>query len=220
MTLQSAILAERAGLYELLRRLYEYPLTGDLLRALETLEVAPDSPLAESLLMMQHHLRRQGEGAEAVEALNVEMTRLFEGPGRPVAPPYASFYLHQGQLMGPAAQAARRVYLQQQVLPAGGAHLPDDHLALELGFLAYLADAAVSDPAAAASILSTSQLFLREHLSPWLSRFTSTVRSGSEHRFFNGLARFTEQAIAADLEWLADVLDDCEIASGNAIPVA
>lgn len=221
MTPEHVILHERAALYDLLRQLYDYPLRPALLEPLLALDVPSDSPLAEGLREMQGYLEDRGTGEGSLEALLVEMTHLFEGPGRPAAPPYASYYLHGGLLMGPPAGAARQIYLDWLLAPAGETHLPDDHIAVELSFLAHLAhEAAVtSDPEGVRTMLATSQTFLQQHVQPWLPRFAKAVRSASHSRFFNGLVTFTEQVIKADLAWIAGVVDDMVITAGLETPV-
>jgi len=204
-------LIERVGLYSLLRSLYTYPLTTDLLAALAGLEVPADSPLAAPLEAMRQRilpaLAANGDREKALERLaedlNVEMTRLLEGPGRPVAPPYASYYLHGGQLMGPEAVAVRRFYVQWEAIPASGLAIPPDHVALEFGFLAYLAQAAVEGTGGErARALRASLDFLRRHMVPWLPRFLGLLRDGARDPFFTALADFTAAAVRDDLQRL------------------
>ena len=213
MMIDLDLLQERAALYRLLVALYEYPLTADLLTAVSQLHTAPDSPLAVGLLPMQTYLAESGDN---LETLNVEMTRLLEGPGQPAAPPYASYYLFGGRLMGPPAQAARQAYLAWNVWPGSQIRLPDDHISFELGFLAYLAEQAadaVTESDRAAALLA-SQTFMQKQVRPWLSRFCAALIEVSDNAFFVGLARLTKTAVAADLEWLSTVH---EITTANAV---
>ncbi len=130
----------------------------------------------------------------------------MEGPGLTPAPPYASFYLHGQQLMGPSAQAARRVYLEWQALPEQTS-IPADHIALELGFLAVLAEKAMTDDEEQQlAALRASHAFLHEQVQPWLSRFCADLESNSREPFFAALARLTLQVIESDRAWLEDVL--------------
>lgn len=198
-------LQERVGLYSLLHALYSYPLQEPVLEAVARLKITPASPLAPGLAQMQARLQSNGSRPATLEALNTEMTRLLEGPGLTPAPPYASYYLHGGQLMGPAAVAARRVYLDWQVVPAGGVRLPDDHIALELGFLAHLAERTAEGGPEAEKALRASHEFIRQHLLPWLPRFCAALGDASTDPFFAGLAGFTQAAVEADLEWLNGV---------------
>lgn len=207
MTIEQQTLSERVGLYSLLRALYSFPLTEALLATIANLALEPGSPLANPLRQMQASLGQNESLTRAVESLNVEMTRLLEGPGLTPAPPYASYYLHSRQLMGPAAQAVRQVYLQWQVAPDNAVNLPADHLALELGFLAHLARLAVEPGGETGTALAASRDFVRQHLWPWLPRFCAALGTASADPFFAGLARFTQAAIQSDLTWLDTALN-------------
>jgi TorA-specific chaperone len=193
----------RAGLYGLLKALFTYPLTGELLERVRDLVLTPDNPLGETLREMKEALR--GEiTPERLRALNVEMTRLLEGPGVTPAPPFASYYLHARRLMGPAAIGARHFYLEWQALPESEDRIPADHIALELGFLAHLAGRATETGKEAAA-LEASRFFLERHLLPWLGAFTRALAGAASETFFVGLARFLDQAVRNDLEVLKEL---------------
>jgi putative dimethyl sulfoxide reductase chaperone len=223
------LLAERIGLYSLLRALYTYPLQASLLNQVMALTLPPESPLADGLAQMQAGLNptsshSNGHGGNGhvdgamtgrVAALNVEMTRLLEGPGRTPSPPYASFYLHEGRLMGTSAEAARRQYLTWRALPEGEIRLPDDHLALELGFLAHLGQIAQVDETNSTAALQASYDFLRQQVMPWLPRFCGTLAKAADEPFFAGLARFTQTAVKADLDWLTTIVDKQHAEDGS-----
>jgi len=153
--------------------------------------------------------------AVLLEALNTELTRLLEGPGLTPAPPFASYYLHAGQLMGPATVVAHRFYLTWNVLPVGDEKLPDDHIALEFGFLAYLARqvAEVEGRDDTVAILRGSRDFIRLHLQPWLPSFCSALVAATTDPFFIGLAEFTRAAVEADLAWLSATLSSGSVAA-------
>lgn len=198
----NSILDTRLGLYRLLTALYRYPLRLEPLMALASLDADEADPLARSLRDLQQ--TPPTLDASVLERLNIEMTRLMEGPGLTPAPPYASYYLNGKQLMGPAAQAARRAYLEWQAVPQQDS-IPPDHIALEMGFLAFLAEQAVnSGEDAQMDILRASHSFLREHLLPWLPRFCADLEINSHEPFFSALARFTLQVTDADQIWLED----------------
>ena len=193
------ILEARLVLYRLLAALYRYPLTAEKLSALQAVQAEGESSAAQAVSALQ-----QAAGSPSVERLNVEMTRLLEGPGITPAVPYASYYLNGRQLMGAAAQAAHRLYLEQGVEPEQGS-IPPDHIALELGFLAVLAERTLID-ADPASALETSLLFVHEHLQPWLGMFCAALETSSHEPFFAALAQATQQVIAEDEAWLQESL--------------
>lgn len=197
----SDLLEARLILYRLLTVLFRYPVTGEKLSALANVQIAGDTQLAQAIQSLQETLV---EDANFVERLNIEATRLMEGPGVTPAVPYASYYLNNQQLMGSAAQAARRTYLEHGVEPGQGS-LPPDHICLELGFLSVLAEQALSDEFSE-DALHASLVFLREHLKPWLPMFCTALEVNSQEPFFGGLASATRQFIAEDELWLQEML--------------
>ena len=216
------LLWQRVGLYSLLRRLYTYPLDEECLAAVASL--SPDDlpldgatygdKLVSALLRMQEGPTQQ-ESAQQLEILNIEMTRLLEGPGRPLAPPYASFYLNDGQLMGQAAHEAQAIYRRWQVTPAGSLRsIPPDHLALELGFLAHLAtvmaEATSIETAPFRAAAKASDRFLRRNLLPWWSHFHQDIRQNTDLAFFIGLVDFTDAALHLDAAWLKTLSNQTE----------
>lgn len=198
----------REGLYSLLRALFSYPLSDEALRAVESLTVMPDSPLAPGLERMQARLQEQSDREALIELLNVEMTRLLEGPGQVPAPPFASFYLHGGQLMGPPALAARQFYLEWQAIPETNGEIPADHIALEMGFLAYLARRArqAITSGERSRALQASRDFLQHHVWTWLPSFCQALKEATADPFFTGLAEFAQEAVRLDLEWLEGIM--------------
>ena len=192
----------RATLYALLARLFTYPLDTHLLSTVKGLsldgsptEAAQD--IARGLDLMQTALAAGGL-AEMAEALNCEATRLFEGPGQPVAPPFASFYLNGRQLVGQETIAVHRAYLAAGLSPA--ANLPADHLALELGFLAALAEK--PEPEA----LQQAYAFITEHTLSWVPAWRRQLRTAQPNSFFAGLADLLHAVLVADVTWLESTL--------------
>lgn len=199
---------DRALLYTLLSRLVTYPVTSELLRLVSELET-PDANGAEvagELRRMQDAIRDLGGPDSASEALNVEATRLLEGPGQPLAPPFGSFYLSGGTLMGPEATAVRQTYLDVGLLPDPSVQLPPDHLSLELGFLAGLARRAADGSGADVTpVRDAWRRFIANHLGPWLPRWQADLGRAGAHPFYQGLAGFISGILEADLAWLDDL---------------
>lgn len=207
----------RIGLYSLLSALYKYPLHEETLAGVENLAVDADSPLASGLQSMQARLKagRTGNGSSGetnalLDELNIEMTRLIEGPGMPAVPPFASYYLNNKQLMGTPAIEARRLYLEWQVIPEGEARLPDDHISLEMGFLAHLAQEALraENETNRLTLLSASREFIQNHLKPWLPSFIAAHAKVEVDVFFIGLTHLLQEVVEADLVWLDTVVEN------------
>ena len=203
-------LVNRAGLYNLLRALHTYPLNEAVLETVLNLTVEADSPLMSGIAEMQSRLQGAPSLKEATEQLNIEMTRLFEGPGLPIAPPYASYYLNDQQIMGPSAIAARQFYLQWRALPDSEIRLPDDHIALELGFLAHLAQQAAhtENESDRLDALTASREFIQNHLKPWLPSFIAAQAKVQVDAFFIGLTRLLHEILVTDLFWLDSIVNN------------
>lgn len=195
MTARDA-LEDRFYIYRLLSALYRYPLTAEKLSAVGQLVGQLDE------LSMAQPVGQLSELSN-LDRLNIEMTRLLEGPGVTPAVPYASYYLHSKQLMGPSAQAARRFYLEWGVEPEQGS-IPPDHIALELGFLSFLAEQALEEDRRE-DALRASLVFIREHLQPWLASFCAALETAAREPFFRALAAFTRQFISADVGQLNEL---------------
>lgn len=193
------LLEARLFLYRLLSALYRYPLDGAKLSAL------PYASYLGQLIGVPNNLHEMvAEVDDAlIERLNVEMTRLLEGPGVTPAVPYASYYLHGGQLMGVSAQSVRRAYLEWGVEPEQDS-IPPDHIALELGFISFLAEQALEDDRRE-DALRASLIFLRNHLQPWLTPFCDSLEVAAQEPFFRALATLTRQFISADLRQLTEL---------------
>jgi TorA maturation chaperone TorD len=191
-------LFERAAIYALLARMFSYPLTTDELEAVAGLSVDESSGEASALgaPLAQMQAAMSLDYPVLVETLNREATRLFEGPGQPVAPPFGSFYLNERRLMGPEAVDVRRAYLAAQLLPDQGGLMPPDHIALELGFIAALAGS--ESPEA----LASARDFLVQHLLSWIPMWCDDVARAKPHPFYSGLVALTQAALASDLVWL------------------
>ena len=206
---ESDLQSTRAAMYDLLARLHTYPLDRAALGAVMALHVedAPAS-IADALAVMQARLAAAADRTAFVEMLNIEATRLFEGPGQPAAPAYASFYLNEGQLMGPAALAVRRAYVSWNVKPRDDGRVPPDHLALELGFMAFLArEATRTGDGWETRARAASAEFLQKHLLPWTPRFDAAVVAATAHPFFVGLANLTRALLESDAVWLYEILE-------------
>jgi TorA maturation chaperone TorD/Pyruvate/2-oxoacid:ferredoxin oxidoreductase delta subunit len=150
--------------------------------------------------------------SKAESGLEQEFTRLFVGPGRPVAHPYESVY-REGRTMGETTLDVR-CRLAKEGLAPSGRWLPD-HVAIELAFMAHLAarealawDADDSDEAWCQ--LRQQGSFLHEHLCAWLPQFCHRILAGRPSVHYATLAQRAESFVVNDAAkvraWLGDGL--------------
>lgn len=205
----------RARVYALLSRCYEKELdTAFAAELAEAARVESDDPaLAEGFAALQTDLAGCDDGQ--LELLAVVFDRVFFGMGPRSAQkafPYESVYTSEGGLMMQDAYAeVLHVYRGAGFAKNPGFKEPEDHLAVELAFMALLCGRAVEalragDEAGAERQLRAQREFLSDHLLNWIDRFTSDVRKAAEDGFYFDLATFTEDFLTADAAELAEVL--------------
>jgi len=144
---------------------------------------------------------REAFFAEELETLLVDYTRLFLGPGEPLARPYGCYWL-----TGTATVMEAPTLAVLELYREGGFDLdPEcrevpDHVAVELEFL-YLLEFRrnraheAGDTGALAALESLQQRFLSAHLGAWLDRFAAAVQQGAQTAFYRELAQFAQQVL-------------------------
>ena len=130
--------------------------------------------------------------------MTYEFNRLFVGPTAPIASPYESVYLSPDHLvMGDQTLAVRKIYKQENLQVAGQAHEPDDFIATELEFAAYLLSRIMDAQASNNDIQiqrykDLYQEFWAQHPSRWLGLFAQRVRQSTHHPVFLALSEFLD----------------------------
>ena len=126
--------------------------------------------------------------------MTYEFNRLFVGPSTPEAPPYESVYLSLDHLvMGEQTLAVRKIYMQEHLHVTGQGHEPDDFIATELEFAAYLLSRIMDKQTAKNDIQiqyykTLYHEFWSQHLSLWLGMFAQRVRQSTHHPVFSALS--------------------------------
>lgn len=135
-------------------------------------------------------------------ALRGDYTRLFIGPGKLPAIPWESAALDPDrQLFQQRTLDVRRWYRRFGLEPVRLYNEPDDHVGLELAFLAHLAQQALAaldqdDQVRLNELLAAQREFLAAHPLQWIPAWCSQVEASAETDFFRGLARVTRGVLA------------------------
>jgi TorA maturation chaperone TorD len=137
----------------------------------------------------------------SLDEIGAEYTRLFsgiqEGLGPP--PPFESVW-REDRLMGEATVAVIEDYAQAgfaDIEPEAG---PQDHLAVELKFLALLALREAQawrdgDSAGAENRQARQRDFLEKHLGVWVPPWAETIKTQARLPLFAALAALTQAAL-------------------------
>jgi len=129
--------------------------------------------------------------------LTWDFNRLFVGPGQMLAPPWESVHRSkQGLTFQETTIRVRQLYEQYGLRSPALHREPDDHIGLELTFLAELlslaADAAGRGrDSELARYVTAQREFLENHLMKWAPEFLRQIEAAAETDYYRGVARLT-----------------------------
>jgi putative dimethyl sulfoxide reductase chaperone len=202
--------------------LYTYP-DQDLWTTISDDDLFAEVPFADGqtavrqgLAHLQTWSRAQKERTpnESLSELQADYTRLFVGPGKVLAPLWESVYYGEERLtFQEETLDVRRWYQRFGLELVNLYHEPDDHIGLELAFLAHLAGKALAaleagDQAGFHSFLQAQKQFLTGHPLRWVFDWCALVEEQCRTDFYRGIALLTRGAL---LELRDQVLVDLPI---------
>jgi TorA maturation chaperone TorD len=206
------LLAGQAAVFGLLgRALYTYP-DREWLQSLAQQRVFDDVPFAGdhpdvmqglALLGAWTDASQSGLTDETFDALQTDYMRLFVGPGQVEAPPWESVYFHDEPLLFQEETLRVREWYARFGLQAELLHSePDDHVGLELAFLAHLAGLRLSacetgETESLRWLTEAQREFTAEHLGKWIASWYDRVGEHGRTDFYRGIALVTKGAVAA-----------------------
>ena len=199
------------------KALYEYP-DRAWLQALIDEEVFAQAPFAEqqpdviaglAALQTWTAAHRAGLSVAAFDDLRADYTRLFVGIDRVLAAPWESVHFSEERLVfQEKTLQVRNWYLRYGLEPENLHKEPDDHIGLELAFLAHLAQRGLqaieqNDPAVFEDAIAAQRGFLTEHLLKWTPIWCSLVLEHAQTEFYRGVALLVRGVLTE----LADMFD-------------
>ncbi len=197
----AALAEDRSRFFWWLAEWFLSPPDAERIASLPDPDTADDS---DALDIAWHTLAVAKPGADGtvLDTLGVEFTRLFsgiqEGMGPP--PPFESVW-REDRLIGESTVAVLDAYSRSgfaEIHPEAG---PQDHLGVELKFIALLAlreaEAWRADSTAGGhERLNQQRDFIKQHLAAWAPRWTDTIIAQTREPLFAALA----QLVAAGLD--------------------
>jgi putative dimethyl sulfoxide reductase chaperone len=154
----------------------------------------PEVVAGLSLLQTWCGANRGGLTLEAFDALRVDYTRLFIGPGKLLAPPWESIAFCEEQLVFQRETLEVREWYARYGLELINLHKePDDHIGLELEFIAHLAKLGLqaleaNDSKRFHELLDAQRQFLTEHPLRWAMEWANLVEQNAYTEFYRGVA--------------------------------
>jgi putative dimethyl sulfoxide reductase chaperone len=113
---------------------------------------------------------------------------LFVGPGHLPAPPWESVYRSKENLLYDWPTLSVRAAYQAMGLAVDRPGQPDDHMGLELLFMAVLCE---REAAGDAEAREARRRFVKEHLLEWAPAFCADVRTHAATAVYRGVASLT-----------------------------
>jgi TorA maturation chaperone TorD len=189
--------------------LFQYP-DEDLLSSVFDEEMFSDVPFAgehpdvisgSSLLCSWLSENKQKSKDELLNLIQADYTRLFIGPGKVLAPPYESVHFSLDRLMfQKETLQVRQWYAQFGLQSEKIYNEPDDHIGLEMIFMAHLAAQAASaveqdDGDTLNRMLKAQHDFASKHLFRWAFKWCDQVWEQAQTDFFRGIAQITRGSL-------------------------
>lgn len=150
---------------------------------------------------------------EIIDQLTSEYTRLLIGPGKLPAPPWESVYRSKESLLFQECTIeVRQCFLKYNFIPAEYPHVADDHLALELDFMANLNSMAERFYAEGNSgqlnrLLDDQKEFLLKHLLVWVPEFTERIQLSTTSYLYPDMAILLKEFLEKQVGMIQEIKD-------------
>lgn len=200
------LMRDRSLSYRFLSRAYRTAPDAAFVATIESTCNADPSCLAGFLA----YLKAEGPEQTVIDVA-ADYNRLFLGMGaHPVAPFESVYTSEEGLLMQEARDGVLAAYRKAGFAVPSDFDLPEDHAALELEFLAILAEGcaeALEKGASerAKSLFEQQASFLTEHVARWMPAFAADAKKQARTPFFQEIADMTAEWVREDSANLQEV---------------
>jgi TorA maturation chaperone TorD len=218
-----AVNKDRYRVYVFLSKLYEREVSLELLKDLSG-ENSPfgtsgelgDEGLLKGFQLMSKYIKdAKGRDLNQVRLeLAVEYANLFLGFRAKPSHPSESVYLSEDHTMYQEPRdRVLRTYRNAGVDKAKEYAEPEDHIAIELQFMAYLCRKTVeaierSEKAEEKKLLQIQREFLNDHLAKWVPRLTRDILETAGIDFYKGLAYVTDAFVELDRDSIPHLIEE------------
>ena len=212
----SQLMESRAHIYQTLSRCFETEITSEFAQELQTSFSFSSDNEDLNEVFAQIVAFASDLSDDDLEELAVIYDRVFYGMGPrncDKAYPYESVYTSKsGYMMQEAYEQVKREYLRAGFEKNPDFTEPEDHMAVELAFMAMLCEKtreelAKGNEEAAEALIGKQKKFIAEHLMSWLDRFTAALKKAADEGFYAWLALGTRLFVHYDQEILNELTD-------------
>jgi len=221
-----AVNESRRIAYSFLSRAYEKEITVDFLEQLtkgndftsKISGLGGGKDLKEGFRLLSTYLKGLAERdlQEVKLELAVEYANLFLGVGGKVHHPSESAYRSPDHsIMQNPRDEVLSAYWDAGVDKVKKYTEPEDHIAIELQFMAYLCGKTADtlkkgQKREAGEFLKKQRDFINSHLRLWVTKFTEDVSKGASLDFYKGIAKITNGFIQLDEQAINDLIEEIQ----------
>ena len=214
------LLSNRLFLYSLMHKLFGREPDEELLNILTDehtgeafgLLSEEEKDIMDRTAVFLGEIRKEKQNPAFLEEAKDEYTRLFIGPMSLVAPPWESVYGQKdAMLFQESTLEVRNTYRQYGLIPEGYPHVADDSLALELHFMALLAQRGLDAFYAGKNDDLTADLtgssdFLKKHLLVWVPKFLERMKGAKTNILYPQMCLVLDEFLRKEAETVKEVL--------------
>jgi TorA maturation chaperone TorD len=206
---REALLGETLLFSLLAKILYQYPEKEGKawLQSLIDSEAFSELPVTASSEDMKAGLKLLQKWSQAgltdttFTEMQKDYLRLFIGPDKVIAAPWESVFFNESrQTFQEQTLEVRNWYRRFELEPEKIYQEPDDHIGLELTFVAHLANQALlaldaGDQVKSKALVEARREFLAEHLMKWAFAWCDLVTKNAHTDFYKGIALLTSGSL-------------------------
>jgi anaerobic sulfite reductase subunit A len=222
------LITNRGSMYGFLARIYRVEVDQELLDQMVKMDlsVGVDEPeISVGYRMLKGFLEHLA--GSTLTDLAVEYARIFLGAGLgggDGAYPYESVYTNPHRLvMQEARDQVLQIYREEGLDKAEEFVEPEDHITLELEFMAHLCQKTsealkVGDKSATLSYLNKQKDFLEKHLIPWAPTFCADVERIAQTDFYKAVAKVSTGYLKMEQDLIGKLIDGIDGKVSNSSP--
>lgn len=208
----------RINIYELLGFLFYNKLSLKDLKSLKQTNFATlftninSNKEIPGIKELQKNFNDKDNFQSSISLLRQDYQSLFEGPGNLLAPPWESVYLSDEKLMFEEQTLQVRQWYQNDNLQISNyGKEPEDHMGLELQYMAFLAKKSLQlledkKLLELNSHIAKQKEFLLKHPLRWVDRFAEKVQLNATTSFYRGLGLFLPWYLEYDLDLISSLI--------------
>ena len=218
-----ALIEDRRTLYLFLSRVYEKEFKRDGLKDLfdrifqiRDLNILRGSKFDDGFETVRNYLKEaeKRDLAQVEMELAADYAGLFLGLwGKPLHPSESVCRSKGHLLIQESRDRVLKIYRMMGVDKVSEFREPEDHIAIELQFMAYLCRKIVDflkqdNLNTVVEYLNVQKDFLKNHLAVWIPQFCQDIIQSPARGFYKGIAKITDKFVETDQEVIKDLINN------------